>query len=708
MDSLSDPKIEKAWQDAVDYLHREMSRGWFDSWVKPAFLMGYKDGCFDIGCTSSYQRDWLADRLTSTVERFLTGTLNRSIQVRFVFNPCGAVDGPVIEEHQAPDEKEDDGISLDVLYSSMRDCLVEPDRVVRLPVYYLRWLPYVGAQTVFLAIALWQAYYLTHNGKSPKGAPKVSVRAEQICQWAGISRAQFFRLTQSGSAIGWFAQKSETNHEIDRRTGRAKKSANGYHLFNLPFTPGDAIDLTHFLLSHDFQNSPEDALRSAISIDPKLILQYPFRKPPADFIQVFPHRITVQETIKSLAGRRWNTEISDLADQLADRLTGQGEFILVSWYFLRNWLPRLGPNVAMLILILRNLCYFNDVTGEIRDEVWINDGYEGIADRLGISKPQLVSSWFPAAIEHKKSTGHLSERTSEEYNRRIGLQQLLGRFVRRTDHRINSAGSFAWKFKVERSDPLTPEDEALRSSISNLFAGSDAKGVTSELYAWIDQTFNHCFETVKNRSSVVLRLSSFTNDCSETLKTLLKDCFETLEQSPKRCPETLLKILKKIKDSQKDQDTSSNPDSQIGLSRQPDRTVGVAAINSNGNWSLEKLLARADQKNRQTLLSQEDCPTQFVSWVIYGVSQTCIQNPFSLAIAKLKENSRTGAGGAYERLAELHPECLANLITNGLSWRQPQNSDWRMVFSEISRDRIRLLADLLQIHLADQEDCMDI
>ena len=697
MDPISDLKIEQAWQNALDYLHAEMSRAWFDSWVKPAFLMNYKEDCFNIGCASSYQRDWLTDRLTPTLERFLTGTLNHPVKVRFVFDPRSVSEGP--DATAIAEDEEDNTIALEVLYHSIHDTLVEPGRVVRLPVYYLRWLPYVGAQTIFLVMALWQEYYLSREGKSGKGIPKVNVRAERICRWAGISRAQFFRLTQPGSPMGWLAQKSETDHEIDRRTGRAKKSANKYSLFNLPFTPGDAIDLTNYLLAHDFQNSPEDTLRSAIAIEPKLILQYPFRSPPCDFHQAIPHRITVQETIRSLAGQCWNTEISDLADRLAERLTGQGEFFLVSWYFLKNWLPLLGPNAAMLILVMRNLCYFNDETGEIRDEAWIDEGYEGVAARLGMNNSQQIASWFPSAIERKKSTGQLTQRTSDEYSRRIEQQQLLGHFLCRIDHRRNSAGSLAWKFKVERTDPLTPADEAIQRSVTDIIDRSKEKDALAELFAWVDRNTNCCFETLNSLSTVDLRLSFLTNDCSETLSVLLDNCLETLKPVSKDCFETLLKILKNIKESQIDQDTSSTQDSLNGQSSRKDHPLGVAAIDLYGNWSLEILLSRADPKNRQAILNEESCPIPFVSWLIYGVSQSGIQNPFNLAISKLRGNPKVGAGGACERLAELAPICLAKLIEQAFGWNTPSDADWRMLFGQVNRDRLRLLADLLSIDL---------
>ena len=572
---------------------------------------------------------------------------------------------------------------------------------------------------IFLIMALWQEYYLASGGKERKGSCKVSVRAERICQWAGISRAQFFRLLEPGSSLEWFARKIDTDHEIDKRSGRAKKSSNKYELFESPLTPGDAEDLKTFLLAHGIQDSPQSALQFAINSNPKDILHYPVRLPPEDFSEMTPRHLTVQDIIRELIGHRLDGELGNLADQLAARLLGQGDFILVTWYFLRNWLPVLGADAAMFVLILRNLCYFNDETGEIRDEVWMEGGYEGIANRLGINNPRMVANWLPVRIERGKRKDELSERTIEELSRRQRLQDLLILFIERTDHRINSEGNYSWKFKVQRVDPLTSQHQSIQQATSSLFAKAENQNVLAELDSWITYLDNDCAqrpraqrlglasarpwrETVKTEPMVVLRLSNLTKDCSETLKSILNDCLETLDLQAKGCFETLLKILKSFKDSQKEKDTTSTQDTSILLNDSSSQSV-AAVTDSTGNWSLEKLLARADKKNRQTLLDQEKSALPFVSWIIHGASQLNIQNPYSLAIARLKENPGVGSGGASERLAALQPRDLTRLIEQSFTFYSPSDQNWRLLFAEAKRDRIRLLADALGLVLDIEE-----
>lgn len=705
MNTVVEFSPEKAWQAAIANLEVDMSRATFSTWVKPTHLVGFSDDTFVIGCINAYGRDWLTDRLTTTLQRFLTGVLNREVKVSFVVCEQEVDDEEDLaqEENQDQEDDEEKPLELDIHYSSIRNILLEPGRVVRLPVYNLRWLPYVGSQVIFLVMALWQEYYLASGGKGRKGSCKVSVRAERICQWAGISRAQFFRLLQPGSSLGWFTRKIDTDHEVDVRSGRAKKSSNKYELFESPLTPGDAEDLKTFLHAHGIQDSPLSALQLAISTNPKEIFQYPVRQPSEDFSKMIPSHQTVQDVIRELVGHRLDGELDNLADQLADRLVTQGDFILISWYFLKHWLPVLGADAAMFVLVLRNMCYFNDETGEIRDEVWMDGGYEAIANRLGISNPRMVANWLPVRIERGKRKDELSERTIEELSRRQRLQDLLSLFIERTDHRINSEGNYGWKFKVQRVDPLISQHQTIQQATSSLFVKSESLCVQDELGSWINYLDNDCFETVKTEPMVVLRLSDLTNDCSETLKSILNDCLETLDLQANDCFETLLKILKSFKDSKKDKDTSSTQDSSISQSDLASQAVAVVT-DLKGNWSLDKLLARADKKNRSVLIEQEKSAIPFVSWMIHGASQPGIQNPYSLAIAKLKEAPEISAGGASDRLAAIPPRDLVRLIEQSFSFYSPSDRDWRMLFAEAKRDRIRLLADSLGLVLSIEEE----
>ena len=709
MDTVIEFTPEKAWLAAKSQLKMDLSRSAFDTWVEPISFISFDGEMFTFGCPNAACRDWATNRLTTTLERSLCGILHQGIHVQFTLvnqeNDNNRKNEEEVRQISSPDR---DLVEFSFLHNSLRNVVLEPNRVVRMPVYFLRWLPYVQSQTIFLVIALWQEYYLSSGGKKGNGNNKVSARAEQVSQWAGISRAQFFRSIQPGGTLDWFVRKIDTDYELDQQTGRTKKSSNKYLLYDIPITPGDAEDLKAFLISHGFQESPSETLQFALTVDPKEILGYQIREPPENLGSLRPRQMTIQKVVHELLGHQLCPELSTLTDQLADRLLARGEFILISWYFLKNWLPLLGSDAAMFILMLRNLCYFNDEKGEIRDEVWVEGGYETIANRLGITNPRLIATWFPSRIGRDSKNNKLSKNTEREVSRRKGIQDQMSLFIQRTDYRVSSSKNYDWKFKVQRMDPLIPHDKTFLTQVNSLQFLCEGKELQNELFAWINKVTNDCFEIVKVGSMLDFRHSGVTDGCSETLKTILDDCFETIDWTANDCSETLLKILKNLKDSYKEKDSSTHRDSSPTSNTDQSTRAVVAAINHKGDWSLTKLLSHADKKNRYLLLDQEEDAQAFVSWVIYGASQANIQNPYSLAIVKLKENPGIGAGRASESLAALAPKRLAWLIIQELSFHHPTDRIWRVIFPNACRDRIRLLADNLGLVLeTDNESNLD-
>lgn len=77
-------KAEQAWQAAQGQLQLEMPKAAYDTWVRDAEYFSYEDGTFVISVHNAYARDWLENRLSSTVVRILTGMMNRTVEVRFI------------------------------------------------------------------------------------------------------------------------------------------------------------------------------------------------------------------------------------------------------------------------------------------------------------------------------------------------------------------------------------------------------------------------------------------------------------------------------------------------------------------------------------------------------------------------------------------------------------------------------------------------
>ncbi len=77
-------EAQYAWQSALGQLETEMPKAAFDTWVRSAELVKYEQDRFTIGVQNAYARDWLENRLGSTVTRMLTGMMERPQMVNFV------------------------------------------------------------------------------------------------------------------------------------------------------------------------------------------------------------------------------------------------------------------------------------------------------------------------------------------------------------------------------------------------------------------------------------------------------------------------------------------------------------------------------------------------------------------------------------------------------------------------------------------------
>ena len=77
-------QAEQAWQAVVGQLQMEMPKATFDTWVRDATLLRYEQGTFTIGLQNAYARDWMETRLSATINRSLSGILNREANVNFI------------------------------------------------------------------------------------------------------------------------------------------------------------------------------------------------------------------------------------------------------------------------------------------------------------------------------------------------------------------------------------------------------------------------------------------------------------------------------------------------------------------------------------------------------------------------------------------------------------------------------------------------
>jgi hypothetical protein len=700
-----------AWEAAMEHLQLEMRKASFDTWVASTRLVQVDGDKFIVGTQHAYSRDWLESRLTTTLSRLLTGIMGEPTGIQFiVLDPLEkAVPVHVASDGKnSPPGSDRDELEIDDVTHTLHALLSRPDRVVVVPKYLFRWLPMIGPDLFWMVIAFRQARFLNTVAASRQNTNTFTARAEEIYRWCGMSRATFWRNIDRRE-LGWFIERlPHTGWGLNAETGRAKQNPNRYRFqVDIPLTPMDASDLCNFLLHRNFMAKPVEALMAAMNAPLSGILAYPSPKPSPEQKAQHPQPQTVEDLIMDLltgvdVEESRLTQVRNLSIQLGEKLTRPMENFHLSWYFLEEWLPRLGSGPATLVALMRSYGYYNPVTGELRDEVWVEGGYEELAQILGIERTKTLVEWLPGVVHQGKQKTMLSAKAEREKERIARLRKNLELFVRRLEFRSGRNG-FAYKFKIKLdAEPLVEADEQIYQAVQTILGRCQREGALEALRRWLsileieglenqaEKDASSGFEILIRERIPELRLSHDAVSEFETLNSILSSGIETLKQA--RVP--VLRLFKVL----------------IGLRTLkqlldlPTSTSKDQAVVAETAWKLADLLAinHVSQKKREALLAQENSGTPFVSWLLYAASSRgqAIKDPIGLAISKLLENPRQGAGDAYDRLAELTKEQFCDLVWNELHLNWPNNHDWRQAMANTPHHRLVELTKSIGIELS--------
>ncbi|MEM7033334.1 MAG: hypothetical protein AAF629_27520 [Chloroflexota bacterium] len=110
---------------------------------------------------------------------------------------------------------------------------------------------------------------------------------------------------------------------------------------------------------------------------------------------------------------------------------------VITQYFRTQWMPRLNPRLAWLIVNLRQHCYWNKQTGELRD--WCIVDQTELSRELGADKKTL---------RRLMKSEHADKFILEARTDRYRYDGSLGKQVRQKT-----------RYRIRMDDPLTPEDE---------------------------------------------------------------------------------------------------------------------------------------------------------------------------------------------------------------------------------------------------------
>ena len=462
--------------------------------------------------------------------------------------------------------------------ANISDAIINPERIVALPTYLLRFVPFVGSAPVLIAAALRQAFYFSsrEDGASqlyPKTGNDVTVDVQSILRLLGnaISRAKFFRIFKNGQ-MDWFVERADPAHQfVD---GQIRRLPNTYHYRGQLLTPGDAEDLTAWLSEQNLAHEPAAVLTRAINTPRSQILVFPYRLPDAGVQGSPPEARSVHRVVSQLLNTaRLDATLSGLCDRLSSHLIRPESFLALPWYWFTHVLPELGDDLGMLYLMSKNCCYIDWARGQDRNHFWVNGGLETLQAWIG-------SETLPKRIPHASKSKRGRPRTEQiqpdsQYTRdwRAANRELASQYLLRTATRKTQNGT-DWQLRVSEVQ-LTAQDETLRHAISAflhalpapLTAESLAVFATNSAVQSLMLTQSKLkperlchFETLVKQGICQNETLSQQEICHfDTFVDALNSYFETLVGAGICQFDTILNILFKIKHSLLDNQYSLQP-----------------------------------------------------------------------------------------------------------------------------------------------------
>jgi len=392
---------EQAWQSALGQLQMEMPKASFDTWVRDTRLVSYEDGLFFVGVRNDYTREWLESRLTSTVTRLLMGIMNRGVSVAFVVNTPAMMQE---DEHGDGDDDEKNNeletADVQVVHRLSYDEVVNPERIVALPGYFSRLVPEIGARNAWLYVGWRQAVW--DGQRQDSGSKHRRVPVWKIIRFSGLSRRTFFRAVEEEAtwkALNGLVERTDEEPRWARGKDRqAHRLPNHYtvHL-TLPLSHADAFHIQDWLEVRLREGvSLLDALRMANGIQ-ELVGEL---LPPLGVTAPDPSASlrTVMEIVGLLAGEKGELppDLREASENLHRKIVSAFGTILLTHYFLDTVIPnaKLTAHQAWLVALLRDRCYYNRDTGEVREEVLVRGGYTELAEWLGLNRPKTIWEWI--------------------------------------------------------------------------------------------------------------------------------------------------------------------------------------------------------------------------------------------------------------------------------------------------------------------------
>jgi len=139
------------WTAALEQLQRQMTRATFESWVKDTHLIAANNGSWQIGVKSEFAKDWLENRLLTTIQRTVTNLVGHEVEFDFVVDmpePEPVIEVVETEPAASPQQEAQPDEAFEITFARDTDFYTPKKEIGRwLPEWQydnLFWSPYLG------------------------------------------------------------------------------------------------------------------------------------------------------------------------------------------------------------------------------------------------------------------------------------------------------------------------------------------------------------------------------------------------------------------------------------------------------------------------------------------------------------------------------------------------------------------------------------
>jgi len=182
---------DQIWQAALRELQLQMTKATFDTWVKNTRAISHEEGIFVIGVPNALARDWLENRLLTTVERTLVGIIGHPVDVEFaVLEESATAESqrqPLAARPFAPPTREGEQLALEPIYTTAASAIIRPELNVATSLYSVqKWLPLLGVQRWTLVQVL--RCLCVHAPRRPDGTKWLTTTWKELADLLDVDR----------------------------------------------------------------------------------------------------------------------------------------------------------------------------------------------------------------------------------------------------------------------------------------------------------------------------------------------------------------------------------------------------------------------------------------------------------------------------------------------------------------------------------------